>query len=183
MSGLGLGWFNGWLFLVFQFLPALILKVNAPRDVFKRHTHWSGYNRSQKILLVVSKIIKAFYLVLVTLTPLKIGTMMFIIGVILALFGLAGLTIAMFNFKNTPFDQPVTTGIYKISRHPMSLTLTISEVGTCIAIDSWIALFVILLAKIPYHFINLAQEEFCIRKYGDSYREYMKHVPRYFLFF
>lgn len=108
---------------------------------------------------------------------------MFIIGVILALFGLAGLTIAMFNFKNTPFDQPVTTGIYKISRHPMSLTLTISEVGTCIAIDSWIALFVILLAKIPYHFINLAQEEFCIRKYGDSYREYMKRTPRYFLFF
>lgn len=120
---------------------------------------------------------------MVTLTPLKIGSIELVIGATLTLFGLTGLTIAVFNFKDTPLDQPVTSGIYKMSRHPMNFMQSVSELGACIAIGSWIALFVLILAKIPAHYITMAEEEFCIRKYGDSYREYMKRVPRYFLFF
>lgn len=105
------------------------------------------------------------------------------IGTILAVLGLTGVTVAVFNFKNTPLDQPVTSGVYKISRHPMFLMQSLPTLGACIAVGSWIALFVLILTKIPAHFLNIAEEESCIRKYGDLYREYMKRVPRYFFFF
>jgi len=181
MPKLRLGWLNGWLFLAFQSLITGILLATVPRNVFRRLIDRSGFSKSQKIMLVISKTIAVCDIVLITLTPLKIGSILFIIGTISLLIGLTGLTIAVFNFKNTPLDQPVISGIYKLSRHPQNLMQTVSTLGTCIAIGSWIALFVLILAKIPAHFVNIAEEECCIEKYGDSYREYMKRTPRYFL--
>ena len=178
-----LGWFNGWSFLVLMAMVTWGGLAIVPRNVFRRLTDRSGFSKSQKILLIISKIIILCYIILITLSPLKIGSMIFIIGSILVLLGLTGFAIAMFNFNNTPFDQPVTRGIYRISRHPMNFMLTVSMLGICITIGSWIALFVLIIAKIPAHFITIAEEEFCIRKYGDSYREYMKRTPRYFLLF
>jgi len=180
---LRLGWLNGWLFLAFLTMVSWGGLVIVPRSVSKKLLDRSGFNKSQKILLITSKIIAIYLIVLVILTPLKIGSIEFIIGLILFLFGLAGLTIAMLNYKNTPLNQPVTSGIYRISRHPMNFMQTVSILGTCIAIGSWIAMFILILAKIPAHFITIAEEESCIRKYGDSYREYIKRTPRYFLFF
>jgi len=29
----------------------------------------------------------------------------------------------------------------------------------------------------------LAEEEVCLKQYGEAYRDYLKLVPRYFLFF
>ena len=87
----------------------------------------------------------------------------------------------IFNFKNTPLDQPVTRGLYGISRHPQVLMLFISGFGICIAIGSWLALFVAIISSLFLRSRDLAEEKACLERYGDSYREYMKRVPRYFL--
>jgi len=55
--------------------------------------------------------------------------------------------------------------------------------GGCIAIGSWSALLMLLAARLFSHFGILAEEEVCLRQYGDTYRAYMKQVPRYFVFF
>ena len=46
----------------------------------------------------------------------------------------------------------------------------------------YIGMLVILHTAIN-HLTVLAEESYCSEKYGKSYREYMKNVPRYFLFF
>lgn len=33
------------------------------------------------------------------------------------------------------------------------------------------------------HLGIVAEEEICLKQYGDTYRAYLKHVPRYLLFF
>jgi protein-S-isoprenylcysteine O-methyltransferase Ste14 len=38
-------------------------------------------------------------------------------------------------------------------------------------------------ARVFSHYGILAEEEVCLKQYGDSYRAYMERVPRYFLFF
>jgi protein-S-isoprenylcysteine O-methyltransferase Ste14 len=53
----------------------------------------------------------------------------------------------------------------------------------CFAIGSWLALFMLMMSKLFQHFGILAEEEACLAQYGDSYRAYMKRVPRYFVFF
>jgi protein-S-isoprenylcysteine O-methyltransferase Ste14 len=80
-------------------------------------------------------------------------------------------------------NQPATEGLYSISRHPQVLMLFISSVGICIAIGSWLAVLILVISKFFGHFRTLAEEEACLEQYGDSYRAYMKRVPRYFLFF
>jgi len=114
---------------------------------------------------------------------LKINSSAFIVGLILYAIGLVGLVAAMLNFKDTPLSQPVTKGVYKRSRHPQIVSLFFIFLGICIAIGSWAALFILLMSKLFQHFGILAEEEVCLKRYGESYRVYMEQVPRYFLFF
>ena len=55
--------------------------------------------------------------------------------------------------------------------------------GCTIAIGSWLALFLFVMARILLHANLIAEEEVCLREYGQAYRDYMARVPRYFLFF
>ncbi len=90
---------------------------------------------------------------------------------------------AIVNFIKTPMNKPVTTGMYKISRHPQDTSIFISFIGICLCIGSWIALLILLISHIFKHYSVLAEEEACVEQYGESYKEYMKKIPRYMLFF
>jgi len=41
----------------------------------------------------------------------------------------------------------------------------------------------LVMSRLLQHFSILAEEEVCLQRYGESYREFMGRVPRYFLFF
>jgi steroid 5-alpha reductase family enzyme len=80
-------------------------------------------------------------------------------------------------------QTPVTKGVYKMSRHPQIVALFILFLGICVTIGSWVALFMLLMSRLLQHFGILAEEEVCLRRYGESYRTFMEQVPRYFLVF
>jgi protein-S-isoprenylcysteine O-methyltransferase Ste14 len=180
---LEIGWLNGWLLLAFEFLVQGFLLLVFPKDVVARLFDRSGWSAKQRIFLTIGKVFSLLTLVLIILTPLKINSSTFILGLIFYGLGVAGLVLAMFNFKDTPLDQPVTRGLYKISRHPQIVAQVIFLLGICIAIGSWVAIFTLLISKILQHFSILAEEEVCLQRYGESYRAYLDRVPRYFLFF
>jgi len=115
--------------------------------------------------------------------PLKIGDVVFMIGISIYSLGLIGFVIALDNFKNTPVDQPVTSGLYRISRHPQQLAVSLSFMGIAIAIGSWSAFVFMILGVIGAHAKILAEEKACLEQYGESYKNYMERIPRYFLFF
>ncbi len=119
---------------------------------------------------------------MIILTPLKIHSGVFILGLILYAIGIVGLVLAMFNFKDTPPNQPVTKGVYKISRHPQIVAQFIFLLGICLAIGSWAALFSLVMSRTLQHFGILAEEEVCLKQYGEPYRTFMESVPRYLLF-
>jgi protein-S-isoprenylcysteine O-methyltransferase Ste14 len=41
----------------------------------------------------------------------------------------------------------------------------------------------VIIVGFIYHIQILDEEAACIKKYGESYRIYMKQIPRYILFF
>jgi protein-S-isoprenylcysteine O-methyltransferase Ste14 len=180
---LEIGWLNGWILLAFEFMIQGFMLLIFPKDVVSRLFDRSGWSVKQRIFLIAGKVFSLACLILIILTPLKIGTRVFMVGLILYAIGLAGLVVAMLNYKDTPLDQPVTKGIYKISRHPQIVALFFVILGICLAIGSWVALFMLILSKLFQHFGILAEEQVCLSQYGDSYRAYMERVPRYFLFF
>jgi protein-S-isoprenylcysteine O-methyltransferase Ste14 len=180
---LKLGLLNGWLFLGALVLVDSICFLVFPKAVVKRLWDRSGWERKQVIFTVMGKGAALICLSLLVLTPLKIGTTVFALGAAIATLGLIGVALALVNFRNTPFDQPVSQGLYRISRHPQIVMASAVLLGACIAIGSWTALIAFFVARALSHFGILAEEEACLKQYGEPYRTYMQHVPRYFVFF
>lgn len=181
---LEIGWFNGWILLALLYLAYGILLLIFPGDVIARlyeydRTKWSG---RQRIFYVITKLLILVYFILIIFTPLKTGTIVFISGIILFLCGLTGFIVALINFKNTQLGHPVTAGLYKISRHSQVFSGFVLGCGICMVTGSWPALFILILSLLFGRTRIQAEEEACLEQYGDSYRSYMKRVPRYFLF-
>jgi len=181
---LKIGWLNGWILVCLMFLIFGILIEAFPKNVVVRLYDFdkSSCSKMQRAFTAIGKLLLGLvWLVLIIFAPLKIGSNVLIIGTILYTVSLAGFIIALFNFKNTPLDQPVVKGLYKISRHPQLFMLFILFFEICIAVGSWLLLFILIISSFLLHFRTLSEEKTCLEKYGDSYHAYMKCVPRYFL--
>ncbi|MBN2006076.1 MAG: isoprenylcysteine carboxylmethyltransferase family protein [Anaerolineae bacterium] len=177
------GWLNGWVFLGLLCLVEGACFLLFPKAVVKRLFDRSGWSQKQVVFTVIGKVAALVCLILLIFTPLKPGAPVFVAGSIVVALGAVGLLVALLNFKNTPPDQPVSQGIYKISRHPQIVMSSVMLLGTCIAVGSWAALIALVVARIFSHLGILAEEEVCLKQYGDSYRAYVQRVPRYFVFF
>jgi len=177
------GWLNGWIVLVLLTLTEGTLFLVFPRPVVKRLFDRSGWTPPQITFTVIGKLSAAFCLAMLILTPLRLGTPLFYIGAAITLAGLIGLAKSLFDFKATPLDEPVTRGLYRISRHPQIVMASLVLLGGCLCIGSWSALLAWLLARIFSHFGILGEEEVCLRLYGEPYAAYLERVPRYFVFF
>ena len=177
------GLFNGWILLVLFFLAYGITLIFFPKNAVARLYDRSGQRKYQVLRRLFALILVLVWYILVILTPLKTGDVFFVIGISIYSLGLIGFVIALINFKDTPVDQPVTSGLYRISRHPQQLTASVSFLGIGIAIGSWPAFAFMILGVIGAHFKILAEEEACLEQYGESYKNYMERIPRYFLFF
>ena len=46
-------------------------------------------------------------------------------------------------------------------------------------VGSWTILILHTIEVVVMHWTVLNEERFCLDRYGDSYREFMKRVPRY----
>jgi protein-S-isoprenylcysteine O-methyltransferase Ste14 len=180
---LKIGWLNGWLAILLLGLTDGILFLTYPKKVVARLFDRSGWSSQQKAFTIAGKVFALVCLVLITLTPLKIGHQVFVIGALMVAFGLIGLVIALYDFKDTPLNEPVTRGLYRVSRHPQIVMSSLVLLGACIAIGSWLALAFWAVARLLEHLGIVAEEEICLKQYGDVYRTYLKRVPRYFLFF
>ena len=182
MPPLTLGWLNGWILLAIHFLIQGGLLLAFPKPVVARLFDRSQWSPKQKLFTILGKIFSLACLALIILTPLKTSAPLVPLGLSLYALGLAGLVIAMLNFRDTPLDQPVTRGVYRYSRHPQIVALFFIFAGICLAIASWAALLALLLSKLLQHFGILGEEEACLQQYGEPYREFMQRVPRYLWF-
>lgn len=180
---LQIGWLNGWVLLCIFFSIFGVLLLVFPKNVVRRLYDRSGWSKGERVLNAIGKLVNFTWFAFVILTPLKIGTPVFAVGGTVFALGLVGFVVSLLNYKDTPLDQPVTKGLYKISRNPQVLTLYISYYGISIAIGSWIALFIQFISQVFSHARILAEEGSCLRQYGDSYQAYMRTVARYFVFF
>jgi protein-S-isoprenylcysteine O-methyltransferase Ste14 len=68
-------------------------------------------------------------------------------------------------------------------RLPIYFFTSITFIGISIASASWIMLLMLVLYSFIDLKIILAEEQYLLKTYGESYREYKEKVPRYFIFF
>lgn len=117
---------------------------------------------------------------LVMFLPIRFNPPFFSIGITIFIIGYIAYVTSLINYATNDPCVPVTKGIYKISRNPMQITTIIMWVGLGFATGSLLVITICTIQLITVYPTFKAQETFCINKYGDPYREYMKKTPRYF---
>ena len=178
-----LGWLNGWVPILLLYAVFGVLLAVFPRAVVKRLYDRSHWSRGQRIITAIGRLFALACMVLIVLTPLKVGSPLFLVGTIIYVVGLVGFVVALINYRNTPLDEPVTRGLYRISRNPQQFMLGVVGVGIAVACGSWLVIILMVAGLAAMHQGILAEEASCLAQYGESYRAYMTRVPRYFLFF
>jgi len=176
-----IGLWNAWIFMLLDVLTfpifIRIAKGRAPEEEGKSQV--SAISRIKRITLYSSKAIYVPAFIYSIFLPLKLGTVWFYVGLPVTLIGFIGGVIVILNWAASPRGEPVTNGLYRYSRHPMYVTAFVFFLGVSIATASWVfLLFTILLIAASFYFAPV-EEQSCLEKYGDAYREYMKKTPKY----
>ncbi|MCD6425753.1 MAG: isoprenylcysteine carboxylmethyltransferase family protein [Anaerolineales bacterium] len=180
---LSLGWFNGWIPIVlFYGIFLAVLKI-FPKDTVDRLYEDSGWTLEQARPAKIGLPFALAAMVLIIFTPLKINRSIFWTGLATALIGQSEFLYSLHTFNVTPLGEPVTAGLYKISRNPQWVTFAVVMVGFSLMAGSWTVLALLAVRVVMNHFRILGEEQALEDQYGESYRSYKESVPRYFIFF
>jgi protein-S-isoprenylcysteine O-methyltransferase Ste14 len=85
----------------------------------------------------------------------------------------------MISYTVTPWDKPITGGLYRYSRNPMYIATALFLLGVGIASASWLFLLLSLVFTILNAFRATNEERYCLKKYGRAYRLYMQRTPKW----
>ncbi len=98
-------------------------------------------------------------------------------------FRLAGLGLALFVLGAIQIygaklflRREVTGGLYRISRHPQYLALAVLGFGVLLIWPRFLVLVGLVTMLFMYFLLARWEEQRCLEKYGDGYREYMSRV-------
>ena len=177
---LQLGWLNGWVLLALFYILFGLFLLNCPKPIVKKLYSVKGWSKCEYILSAIGKPYSLACFGLVIMSPLKIGSVVFLVGLLLYMFGCIIMFIALFEYRATPANQPVRTGIYQYSRNPQWVGLALIFFGTAFACGNGLAILLFFGGVGFYHFRILGEEKACLAAYGKPYQDYLNTVCRYF---
>jgi protein-S-isoprenylcysteine O-methyltransferase Ste14 len=179
-----LGLLNAWILWIFMFLSMIIPNFFMGEEAkirMKRASQFVPFHKKKEKIFALSThvVIMPFSIIYSIFLPLKTGTAWFYIGLVIFILSLVMSLMTTISFATTPVDKPVTSGIYRISRHPIYFSGFLTYIGIGIATASWIILLCAILWLVLFHIVLPSEEYFLIEKYGDAYREYMNETQRW----
>jgi protein-S-isoprenylcysteine O-methyltransferase Ste14 len=178
-----IGLWNAWILMVLLLAAGFVPLYIDNRKVEKRsegEPTWSKLSRRSKIAFVITHaMIMPFTFLYSIFVPLKLGTFWFLAGLPIYLLGLVMVLMVSISFSTAPLGEPLSKGVYAISRHPGYFGFFLGCAGIGLASASWVFLLCALIWIVTWHFGVVEEERFCLERYGDAYREYMNRTPRW----
>ena len=173
-----IGVWNAWIFTIYELLSVpFLFRIAGKRG--STHDEDLDMSATHRIITASTKLLLFPILIYSIFLPLKLGTMWFYIGLPITLLGLVTSITALVNWATTPTNAPITRGLYRFSRHPMYIADFLFFLGLGIATASWIFLLFSILWLATNFILGSYEEQDCLDKYGDAYREYMNRTPRW----
>ena len=177
---LSIGWGYAWWFPAVYMLITIVIMMVYGKGFTKRFLRLPGAKFKGKIPTILSgTLFSRGIMAYAIFIPFQTSTIWFWAGVSIFSISTVLTAISMINFATTPNDQPVTKGMYRISRNPVQVLAIIMLIGIGLATLSWIIIVACLLLAIISHPTFLVQERSCLEMYGDAYSEYMNRTPRW----
>ena len=173
-----IGVWNAWIFMAYLLLSMIpfmyiAIKKSTPSvEDSKLSSIAKIFAGSSKLLLLPAMVYSIFL-------PMRLDTAWFYIGLPITLIGLIAYTAVLMNWATTPLDNQVARGLYRYSRHPMYVTMFVFFLGLGIVTASWVLLLLFFVFVVGCVVFANVEEQSLLKKYGDSYREYMNRTPRW----
>ena len=178
-----LGLWNAWIITVLFYVATLTPLQIGKEKANKRgegEPAWSEVSKIHRIaILITHAVIMPFTIGYSIFLPLKLGTVWFYVGIPICFLAILMGLMAGVSFATAPLDEPMTKGIYSISRNPMYFGMFLMIIGIGIACASWVFLLCGVVWIVSWHIGVVEEERILLEKYGDAYREYMDRTPRW----
>ncbi len=178
-----IGVWNAWILILYIPLHPLIMmlidKLVGTGDMFRKMGEPS-LNKTEGIINILAHFVLLFGLLIYSVfLPLQLGTAWFYVGLALCVLGVITWTIAIVNIADIPIGEPWAKGLYRYSRHPMTLAGYLILIAAGIASASWVFLLFSIVYIILCAILIRAEERSCLEKLGTAYREYINRTPRW----
>jgi len=171
----------GILLLIPFFLIRFGLLFFLNKGAIKRAGHFAPLENNEKAAYWVYQssnaaiVISLFFLELQVAPPV-----LFYAGAITYALGTMLLIAAVVSFAAPSENGMNKSGLYRLSRNPMYAAYFLYFMGCVLLTQSLLLLGFVLAFQISAHWIILAEERWCVRKFGSEYLEYIGRVRRYF---
>ena len=176
-----LGVFNLWLLMVLYSVP-ILLTIRLRKRVF--HSTSSHFSRSRGScryrFFVGSKIFMLIYFLYAIVIPIRCETPSAGIGIILYIVGFTIYSAAWWTVATSAHGSIFSKGPFRFSRHPIYLSTAIQFIGAGLISQSWFYLILSILVGLSHLYNAWAEERICVDVFGDEYKRYMNHTPRWF---
>jgi hypothetical protein len=168
---------SGGIFIIFLLLPNIYFFNSR----FKERTVYPTLEltRNERFIETTEGILRIPTFVYPFFLSLKFELDIFLLGLSITLLGMILYYFMWISIFTTPLDQPVTTGLFKFSRHPGHLIPFIIFVGLSICTFSLLYFFVSTVFVIFHCLNSLNEEKRELLKYGESYQNYVEKTPRW----
>jgi protein-S-isoprenylcysteine O-methyltransferase Ste14 len=181
-----LGVWNAWIFVVLhQGGTSVLLQLmyrgvwKDVMDVWKKAPTDISSNKTGRILEYSVYVVFLAVFGYSVFLPLKLNTAWFYVGLFVFLLGVIVDFMAGVSWATNPLEKPITRGVYRISRHPMDFGNFVVIIGIGLACASWVVLLLGIVLITLMNMKAVHEERFCLKKFGNVYREYVKRTPRW----
>jgi len=178
-----LGLWNAWIITVLFYVAALTPLQIGKKKANKRiegEPAFRELSKTHKIAtLITHAVIIPFTVVYSIFLPLKLGTAWFYVGLPICFLGIVMSSMAYISLATAPTDEPITKGVYSISRNPGYFGQFLMYIGVGVACASWVFLLCAVVWIISWDIGLVGEERILLEKYGNAYREYMNRTPRW----
>ena len=179
------------VYLIAFLVPLIIVRMNGA-DPHGTHQNYSVLARISPIavfLLTIyivlfiffNNIIQIFWVISFLLGDpiIIIGMVLMFIGLVFEILGIKNLGIS-FRIE-LPKEQTklITSGIYKLMRNPIAVSLYLIVIGVFLITPNIFALIILLMNIITFDAKVRREESFLLERFGYEYEQYKNRVGRY----
>ena len=170
-----------WFSIAFIVTNIVMLKIH-PSHFKKRVLSMPKFdNKFHQFVGMLNFLIFQGLIVLIFFMPIQFNYRYFVSAIILFATGYILYVMALSNLATSQPERPVTKGVYKISRNPQQIFTIVMWVGIGFITSCWLIIVLCLFQLIVIYPTFIAQENYCIEKYGEDYKNYIKKAPRYLI--
>lgn len=177
-----IGWSGllGILLLIPFFLIRFGLLALLDKEAVHRAAYFAPLQKEEKPAYYLYQVTNAaivicLFFLHVDLTP----SPLFYGGVVVYVLGTGALVASVVNFAAASKSGLKQSGLYRLSRNPMYVAYFVFFIGCALLTQSLILLGIVLVFQISSHWIILSEERWCLRQFGDEYKQYKDKVRRY----